>query len=130
MMKWFFGSLLALCIMLSAFRKKNSESGFVRQNLEFADRQIKLMLKDIDGDSTFPRTTDAAGKLISTNMYDWTPGFFPGNLWYAYEFNHDTALKTEAIRWTEKLEPLKDFTEHHDLGFMMYCSFGNAYRLT
>ena len=129
-MKWFFGSLLALCIVLSAFRQNNSETGFVRQNLEFADRQIKLMLKDIEGDSSFPRTINAEGKLISTNMYDWTPGFFPGNLWYAYEFTHDTAMKTEAIRWTEKLEPLKDFTEHHDLGFMMYCSFGNAYRLT
>lgn len=130
-MKWFFGSSLALCLLLCAFRQTDTnESGFVRQNMEFAGRQIKLMLKDVDGDSTFPRTTNAEGKLVSTSMYDWTPGFFPGNLWYAYEYTHDPAIKTEAIRWTEKLEPLKDFTEHHDLGFMMYCSYGNAYRLT
>ncbi len=63
-------------------------------------------------------------------MYDWTPGFFPGNLWYAYEFLKDTALEKAAIKWTEELEPLKNFTKHHDLGFMMYCSYGNAYRLT
>ena len=129
-MKWFLGSMLALCLLLPAFRKKDNESGFVRQNLEFADRQIKLMLKDVRSDSSFPRTTNAAGKMIGTNMYDWTPGFFPGSLWYAYEFTRDTNMKAEAIRWTEKLEPLKDFTEHHDLGFMMYCSYGNAYRLT
>lgn len=130
MMKWFFGSLLTLSIVLSAFRTDGNESVFVRQNLEFAGRQINLMLKEVDGDSSFPRTTDAGGKLISTNMYDWTPGFFPGSLWYAYEFSRDSSMKREAIEWTEKLEPLKDFTEHHDLGFMMYCSFGNAYRLT
>jgi chondroitin AC lyase len=63
-------------------------------------------------------------------MYDWTPGFFPGTLWYTYEYTHDVKLKSEAIRWTEQLEPLKDFTAHHDLGFMTYCSYGNAYRLT
>lgn len=130
-MKWFSGSLLALCLLLSAFAESdNSEGGFVRQNMEFAGRQIKLMLKDIDGDSTFPRTTNAEGRLVSTSMYDWTPGFFPGSLWYAYEYTHDPAIRAEAVRWTEKLEPLKDFTEHHDLGFMMYCSYGNAYRLT
>eukprot|EP01035_Chromulina_nebulosa_P061103 gene61103-83568_t len=39
-------------------------------------------------------------------------------------------MKDAAIQWTEKLEPLKDFKDHHDLGFMMYCSYGNAYRLT
>lgn len=130
-MKWIFGSAVALCIVLPAYRKKeSSESLFVRQNLEFAGRQINRMLQAVDGDSSFPRTTNAEGKLVSTNMYDWTPGFFPGSLWYAYEFSREPALKKQAIQWTEKLEPLKDFTEHHDLGFMMYCSFGNAYRLT
>src|SRR6218665_2414131 len=130
MMKWFFGSALTLCIVLSGFRTDGNESAFVRRNLEFAGRQINHMLKEVDGDSSFPRTTDAGGKLVSTNMYDWTPGFFPGSLWYSYEFSRDSAMKRKAVQWTEKLEPLKDFTEHHDLGFMMYCSFGNAYRLT
>jgi unsaturated chondroitin disaccharide hydrolase len=130
MMKRFFGAVAVLCIVLMAFRKNNNEEVFVQQNLQFAARQINLMLKDVKGDSAFPRTTNAEGKLVSTNMYDWTPGFFPGSLWYSYEFSKDPGMKAQAIQWTEKLEPLKDFTEHHDLGFMMYCSFGNAYRLT
>ncbi|MCG2616952.1 glycoside hydrolase family 88 protein [Terrimonas sp. NA20] len=130
MMKRFFGAVAVLCIVLMAFRKSNNEEAFIQQNLQFAGRQINLMLKDVKGDSVFPRTTNAEGKLVATNMYDWTPGFFPGSLWYSYEFSKDPAMKAQAIRWTEKLEPLKDFTEHHDLGFMMYCSFGNAYRLT
>ena len=130
MMKRFFGAVAVLCIVLMAFRKNNNEEAFIQQNLQFAGRQINLMLKDVKGDSVFPRTTNAEGKLVATNMYDWTPGFFPGSLWYSYEFSKDASMKSQAIRWTEKLEPLKSFTEHHDLGFMMYCSFGNAYRLT
>lgn len=78
----------------------------------------------------FPRTINKNGKLVTTTMYDWTPGFFPGSLWYAYEYSKNAELKTAAVQWTERLEPLKTFTQHHDLGFMMYCSYGNAYRLT
>lgn len=128
-MKWISGTTLVLLIVLFAFKKQNSETDFVRTNLEYANRQIQLMLKEANGDS-FPRTTNATGKMIGTNMYDWTPGFFPGSLWYTYEYSRDSNMRTAAIQWTEKLEPLKDFTEHHDLGFMMYCSFGNAFRLT
>jgi hypothetical protein len=62
-------------------------------------------------------------------MYDWTPGFFPGSLWYLYELTNDTLWRHEAEKWTHSLEPLKTFTGHHDLGFMMYCSYGNALRL-
>jgi unsaturated chondroitin disaccharide hydrolase len=71
---------------------------------------------------------DSAWK--TAKMYDWRSGFFPGLLWYAYEFSKDEALKAAAIRWTEGLEPVKDYTGNHDVGFMIFCSYGNAYRLT
>jgi chondroitin AC lyase len=47
-----------------------------------------------------------------------------------YAYTKDTAFENAAKQWTDKLEPLKSFTQHHDLGFMMYCSYGNAYRLS
>ncbi|MFT3825285.1 MAG: glycoside hydrolase family 88 protein [Chitinophagaceae bacterium] len=130
MSKWFLGTLLAASGTLAAFTLRNTESEFVHENLDFASNQVELMLRSVKGDSVFPRTTDAAGKLVTTDMYDWTPGFFPGSLWYAYEYTKSPELKTAAVQWTEKLEPLRTFTQHHDLGFMMYCSYGNAYRLT
>ncbi|SJZ73041.1 Glycosyl Hydrolase Family 88 [Chitinophaga eiseniae] len=109
-----------------------TEKDFVSSNTGFAQRQLKHMLKETEmRDSlAFPRTTDAAGKMTTTSMYDWTPGFFAGSLWYGYELTKDPALQQQALRWTEKLQPLQYFTQHHDLGFMMYCSYGNAYRLT
>lgn len=112
-----------------AFTSDPKETQLIDENFSLATAQLKGMLKTADPQS-FPRTLDQKGALRSTNMYDWTSGFFPGNLWYAYEYAGDPELKSAAIAWTEKLEPLKGFREHHDLGFMMYCSYGNAYRLT
>lgn len=61
---------------------------------------------------------------------DWTSGFFPGTLWYLYEFTDCPFWKNQAHIWTRKLEPQKFNTNIHDVGFMMYCSYGNGYRLT
>ncbi|MBC9915149.1 glycoside hydrolase family 88 protein [Chitinophaga varians] len=109
-----------------------TEKDFISSNTGFAQQQLTHMLQETaTRDSlAFPRTTDKAGKMTTTSMYDWTPGFFAGSLWYAYELTKDPAMQQQAVRWTEKLEPLQHFTQHHDLGFMMYCSYGNAYRLT
>lgn len=121
--------LITGLLACTAERKENT---FIRDNFSYAEQQLELMLKDTEQQKalTFPRTINAEGKMVATNMYDWTPGFFPGSLWYAYEYTKDKQLEQQAITWTEKLEPLKDFTGHHDLGFMLYCSYGNAYRLT
>lgn len=114
-----------------AFMPVNNQSGFIEDNFSFAGSQLKKMVTVANQyDTLFPRTIDKEGRLKLTNKYEWTSGFFPGALWYAYEGTGDSTLKRSAIEWTEKLESLQDFTQHHDLGFMLYCSYGNAYRLT
>ncbi|MFT3822548.1 MAG: glycoside hydrolase family 88 protein [Chitinophagaceae bacterium] len=130
-MKRIFLLIPLLGLLFIGARKYSGEKDFIKENFSFAGSQLKNMLKETAGKTNaFPRTTDKNGKLVTTSMYDWTPGFFPGSLWYAYEYTQDTSLKTAATHWTEQLEPLKNFTAHHDLGFMMYCSYGNAWRLT
>ncbi|QNA42642.1 glycoside hydrolase family 88 protein [Lacibacter sediminis] len=120
-----------ISLVTFAFRSDKNETVFVKENFTYAGKQLKKMLTATEINKlAFPRTINKTGKLVTTNMYDWTPGFFPGSLWYAAEFSGDAALKNAAQQWTERLEPLKTFTQHHDLGFMMYCSYGNAYRLT
>lgn len=65
---------------------------------------------------------------LSAVGYD---GFWPGILWYVYEYNHDEKIKLEAERFSAALYPVVDRkADNHDLGFMMYCSLGNGYRLT
>jgi rhamnogalacturonyl hydrolase YesR len=69
-------------------------------------------------------------KLVTSNTGWWTSGFFPASLWYIYEFTQDTAIKAEAERRLVIIKDQQYNTKDHDLGFKMYCSFGNAYRIT
>ncbi|MDR0938868.1 MAG: glycoside hydrolase family 88 protein [Mediterranea sp.] len=108
-----------------------TERAFVETCTRAAAEQTELMLRAV-GEPTgrnYPRTMSNNGRLVTTGMYDWTPGFFPGSLWYLYELTGETKWRDQAKRWTETLAPLQTFTGHHDLGFMMYCSYGNAERL-
>ena len=70
------------------------------------------------------------GKLRACSIYDWTSGFFPGTLWYLYELTGNDTIRQEAVRYTNRLYPVRKMTNNHDIGFMMYCSYGNALRLS
>lgn len=127
----FLGLTCIMLVFLSISGGDKEKDIFLNDNINFSTEQIRLMLKQV-GEPTgknYPRTTNEEGKLVTSGMYDWTPGFFPGSLWYLYELTNDTTWRSEAEKWTHILEPLKTFTGHHDLGFMMYCSYGNAERL-
>lgn len=122
------GSLLSVsCKNKDAAEKQQ----FINENVEFSASQTDKMLQAAGAPTgkNYPRTMKDNGELVTTNMYDWTSGFFPGSLWYLYELTNNIHWKDAAEAWTVSLEPLKTFTAHHDLGFMMYCSYGNAERL-
>jgi unsaturated chondroitin disaccharide hydrolase len=67
---------------------------------------------------------------------DWVSGFYPGALWYVYEFAMrrqwpDRDLwRQRAHTWTTGLTEEQFTTTNHDLGFMIMDSFGHAFRLT
>lgn len=67
--------------------------------------------------------------LATSDSGWWCSGFYPGSLLYLYEETKDAALKTEADRILKVLEKEQYNKTTHDLGFMMFCSFGNANRL-
>jgi len=123
-----FALLICTLLLIACTENRNT---FVSENVDFAAAQTRLMLEKTGAPTgkNYPRTMNNEGKLVTTDMYDWTPGFFPGSLWYLYELTGDNYWRDEAAKWTHSLEPLKTFTGHHDLGFMMYCSYGNALRL-
>ena len=79
-----------------------------------------------EGMNRFPRTYQA-DTLVTVDAYDWTSGFFAGDLWLAYELTGDEALAEAARKYTAQLYEIKDFTGHHDLGFMIYCSYGRQW---
>jgi len=68
-------------------------------------------------------------ELDMRSIYGWTSGHFPGSLWYLYEATGDEFFKDRATVWTEILAPVAKYDQNHDVGFMMYCSYGNARRI-
>ena len=81
-------------------------------------------------DETLPRSAASDGKFIPSTLRWWCSGFYPGSLWYIYEYTGDKTFRELAEKNTFKLYPLKQKGTDHDLGFQMNCSFGNAYRIT
>lgn len=118
-----------LVLVMSFFNDNSSEllikEGFNRAELLYTD-----MLKTERDYHAYPRTSSKDGKLKSTNLKDWTSGFWAGNLWYVYEYTKGIKWKAAALNWTNTLKNNQNNKSTHDLGFMMYCSYGNAYRLT
>ncbi|MGF1925689.1 MAG: glycoside hydrolase family 88 protein [Bacteroidia bacterium] len=78
----------------------------------------------------FPQSTKKDGTIDNRISEWWCSGFFGGSLWYLFEYTGDLKWKEAAERWTNAVEIEKHNTRTHDLGFMLYCSFGNGYRLT
>jgi unsaturated chondroitin disaccharide hydrolase len=56
--------------------------------------------------------------------------FFPGNLWFLYEYSGDKFWKEQSEPFTAVMEAEKTNRGTHDMGFKLYNSVGNAYRLT
>lgn len=114
-----------------AQKKENVDMAkLIKENFAFADSQYKYMMKQVPQDK-MPQSYDEKNKkFISYQRTWWCTGFYPGSLWYIYEQTGDPVIKSEAERALKVIEPNKTYTGNHDLGFMMYCSFGNAYRIT
>jgi hypothetical protein len=93
-----------------------------------AAEQSRIMSSALADDQT-PKTFED-GKLVKAPYDWWCSGFFPGVLWYIYEYNGDADIKELAIKETAKVEPVKYVTDHHDVGFMINCCYGHQYRLT
>jgi len=77
-----------------------------------------------------PRTINRDGSLSVVPAGDWTSGFYPGVLWYMFELTGEQEWKDKAVKYTATLEDEQYNGSNHDVGFRMFCSFGNALRLT
>ena len=96
---------------------------------ELLERQLEKDFETFKDSLRKKAAPELLGKRRLAGVYDWTSGFFPGSLWYAYELTGGEALKEAAVKFTNLLYPVSHYTQTHDLGFMINCSYGNAHRL-
>lgn len=95
----------------------------------FALGQYLKATRNFTDTSKAIRSCDSTGKWSTIPKKDWMSGFFPGILWYIFEQTQNKEIGLQARKWTQSIEQQKYLTSHHDIGFMMFCSFGNALRL-
>jgi unsaturated chondroitin disaccharide hydrolase len=98
-----------------------------------AEQQLLLMYKEAianrNSRQIFPRTLRHDSlHLVASN--DWTSGFFPGMLWLIYDYTKKPGWKTKAEEFTALMEREPTNRNSHDVGFKVYNSYGQGYRLT
>ena len=127
-------SLSLLILLMGACRshQKQSEAIDTQVLLQYCVDKVGATIESLKDSTSYPRNILAGQTEWNTvDIHDWTSGFWPGILWYAYEASGDSSLLAAAQQTTEMLTGVLDVpVDNHDLGFMFYCSYGNGYRLT
>mgnify|MGYP000218833072 FL=1 len=134
--------LVSLLVVCGACSQTPQKVDVVKDSFDFAGQQLKYAFTQVDSVKAAvseesskkklvsPRTIADDGSFKMVASRDWTSGFFPGELWYMYEYTQDDYWKKKAEDFTAPIEDQKTNGGTHDMGFKMYCSFGNGYRLT
>lgn len=101
---------------------------WIDANLQEAASQYKFLATKVP-EGVMPRafTNDTLRTCKSEN---WVAGFYPGTLLYLYEQTKDQSLYNEALKKIRLMDKEQYNKETHDLGFMMFCSYGNLNRIT
>ncbi|PRP66695.1 glucuronyl hydrolase [Nonlabens agnitus] len=76
---------------------------------------------------SYSRKENAVQKVPSK---DWTSGFYVGNLFQIHSLTGEDRFQKVALEWLPYMqkEELNDGT--HDMGFKIWCSYGEAYEQT
>ncbi|WP_378181290.1 glycoside hydrolase family 88 protein [Aquimarina sp. SS2-1] len=116
------------CKNTSSSNKKDS---IIQEDIavNYSDRFTYLLEYPLDS-LAFPRSADEDGVIKKVPSKDWTSGFFPGSLWLIAKITGDTVYSNRAKEWTVYIEKEKHNDRTHDMGFKVFCSFGNGYKTT
>ena len=134
---------LGALTFVSCQTQPKEDYSWIKKGLDAASAQLQLTAEEISSTNMLPRsirtgydmnflcrqlerdsltfkdslraepTADQLGKRRLCSVYDWTSGFYPGSLWYAYELTGNDTLKTWAIQYTNLLNPVRYYTGTH-----------------
>ena len=122
--------MVLFCLFFSATELQGQNSYtkplWVSNAIETLEIHAKTMLPHVLESKQTPRSIERGLRPSR----DWTSGFYPGILWYLYKNSNDEFWKEHAERVTEFLVEEQYNTHDHDVGFRIYCSYGNGWLLT
>ncbi|WP_116769676.1 glycoside hydrolase family 88 protein [Maribacter litoralis] len=123
--------LFVLTLTNCSNQEKNSvvdTEKILSQNVEKTKETLKVLTPEQGFARNIPKN-QKNWELVGVK--DWCSGFWPGVLWYSYEASGDEELREQAEKFTAPLKSIAySPAENHDIGFMLYTSYGNGYRLT
>jgi unsaturated chondroitin disaccharide hydrolase len=123
---------VSLLVLIASCKMARLQKDEYKNALDYCVAQATKTAAGITNHNKIPRSiANGKNEWRTVSYRDWTSGFWPGIEWYLYEYTKDESWKTKADHSSRILTPLVDSAAiDHDLGFMLYCSLGNGYRLT
>ena len=127
------GLLVVACLMvasLPASVQADPLDALVANDLQYAGQQLQAAV-NVTPVARYPyETPSPSGPWTTSDAAWWTSGFFPGSLWLMYQATGDPKWRTEAAARQAGLASQASNTSTHDVGFMLFTTYGNGYRLT
>lgn len=133
--------IIAVALCFFAFECEG-QSLDVEKQLAYCSRQVHRALQELQRkDGSYDYTMEPRNILKGDRQQgwncrkasaeEWCSGFWPGILWMDYALTGDEKVKKAAEGYTESLKgigyrPIYD----HDIGFLMFCSYGKGYAVT
>lgn len=137
---WMMIPALVLFLLINSCSGPVESTGMI--DLETIEQQLLLLDDNVQKEiaqslqeensvpKAVPRTINKDGSLRVVPTGDWTSGFYPGVLWRMFEMTGNPEWKDKAVNYTGKLKKEMYNGSNHDVGFRMFCSYGNGLRLT
>jgi len=124
--------VLFFLLLAGSCKKADPMQELIERSFEVIGYQALAMAEYMEGlEGRLPRTYTAENdEIVTSGPRWWCSGFFPGVLWYLYDYSGDDIYRDWAEKYSARVEQEKYNTYDHDIGFQIYGSFGNGYRLT
>lgn len=128
-MKKHFTYATAMLLTATALVAQTPDKALVKKaktTLIAAARQYEYLSTKVTP-GAYPKTWHEEKQQLETSDSGWwCSGFYPGTLLYLNNAVKAPELQKEALEFLNNLKKEQFNTSTHDLGFMMYCSFGTA----
>jgi len=94
------------------------------------ETRYKMLLAYPVDSMSMPRSMNIkTNEIKKVPSRDWTSGFFAGNLWQLYRLTGNSEYKKQAEKWTPFSKKESVNRNSHDVGFKVYCAYGEALKV-
>ncbi|CAA9196536.1 glycoside hydrolase family 88 protein [Flavobacterium collinsii] len=127
----FFTLILGFALLATACKSEiNSHPKNTSAAHHLLETRYKMLLDYPVDSMAMPRSMTLKTNLIrKVPSRDWTSAFFAGNLWQLYRLTGNADYKKQAEKWTPFSKKESVNKGSHDVGFKVYCSYGEALKV-